>query len=478
MTPRRALRDCILAACVLAGGAPMGIASAAASAAATSGAASAAAPASMAARGHRADTVGIDVVTYPTHVRDVVVVLGALPAGDAMAGTGNAAVPSLTGMMLDRGTSRLDKFAIAERLEDVGASITFGVGTQSLEIRAKCLRKDLPMVLSILAAELRTPAFSPAELAKAKQQLIGSLRESLQNTGALAQEAFARAVFAPGHPNRPHSVEDLLSAADSATLDEVKAFHAKYVGPKHLTLVFAGDVDDAAVRREVAKDFAGWKGGEDFLRSAPPGAAPREVSSHDIEVPLKDKPSTTIVLGQADGMRYRDPDALPLRVGTAILGQGFTGRLMGTVRDREGLTYGLGAGVSADTIADGAWSISATFAPALLDHGVASTRRVLEAWWKDGITDDELAARKQGLIGGYFVGLSTTGGLASTILTSIQRGYDLRWLDGYPEAVRAVSREEVNRAIRTHLDPSSMVLVEAGSVGAPPAKGDDPAPPR
>jgi zinc protease len=76
------------------------------------------------------------------------------------------------------------------------------------------------------------------------------------------------------------------------------------------------------------------------------------------------------------------------------------------------------------------------------------------------------------------VGLSTTGGLASTILTSIQRGYDLRWLDGYPEAVRAVSREEVNRAIRTHLDPSSMVLVEAGSVGAPPAKGDDPAPPR
>jgi zinc protease len=211
------------------------------------------------------------------------------------------------------------------------------------------------------------------------------------------------------------------------------------------------------VRREVAKDFAGWKGGEDYLRSAAPGAAVPEAATHAIEVPLKDKPSTTLVLGQADGLRYRDPDALPLRVGTAILGQGFTGRLMGTVRDREGLTYGIGAGVSADSVADGAWSISASFAPALLDHGIASTRRVLEAWWKDGVTDDELAARKRGLIGGYLVGLSTTGGLANTILTSIQRGYDLRWLDGYPEAVRAVSREDVNRAIRTHLDPSSMV---------------------
>jgi len=468
MTARRAFPGCILAACALAGGAPMDAASAAASATAPSSAA----PAGMAVRGHRAATAGIDVVTYPTHVRDVVVVLGALPAGDAMAGAGNAAVPSLTGMMLDRGTTRLDKFAIAERLEDVGASISFGVGTQSLEIRAKCLRKDLPMVLSILAAELRTPALPAAELAKAKQQLIGSLRESLQNTGARAQEAFSRAVFPPGHPNRPHSVEDMLSATQSATLDEIKAFHAKYVGPKHLTLIFAGDVNDAAVRREVAKDFAGWKGGEDYLRSGPPGTAAGEVPSRVIEVPLKDKPSTTIVLGQADGMRYRDPDALPLRVGTAILGQGFTGRLMGTVRDREGLTYGIGAGVSADSIVEGAWSISATFAPTLLDHGVASTRRVLEAWWKDGVTDDELTARKQGLIGGYFVGLSTTGGLATTILTTIQRGYDLSWLDGYPEAVRAMSREDVNRAIRTHLDPSTMVLVEAGSVAAP-AKGDE-----
>ncbi|MGA2396690.1 MAG: pitrilysin family protein [Steroidobacteraceae bacterium] len=451
MTPRTASLLCLLTAGAL-----------------VAAALPAAAHAGMAAQGHRAETAGIDLITYPTHVRDVVVVLGALPAGDAMAGSGNAAVPTLTGMMLDRGTSTLDKFAIAERLEEVGASISFSVATQSLEIRAKCLRKDLPMVLSILAAELKAPAFPAAELAKAKQQLIGSLRESSQNTGARAQEAFARAIFPPGHPNRPHSVEEMLSAAESATLEEIKAFHAKYIGPKHLTLILAGDVNDKAMRLLVAKNFSGWAGGADYLRSGPPGAA-TAAPSRDIEVPLKDKPSTTVLLGQATGLRYRDPDALPLRVGTAILGQGFTGRLMGTVRDREGLTYGIGAAVTADSVADGAWSISASFAPTLLEHGVASTRRVLEQWWKDGITDDELAARKQGLVGGYFVGLSTTGGLASTILTSIQRGYDLSWLDGYPEAVRAVSREQVDQAIRAHLDPSTMVLVEAGSGGAPAA---------
>jgi zinc protease len=183
-------------------------------------------------------------------------------------------------------------------------------------------------------------------------------------------------------------------------------------------------------------------------------------------VPLSQKPSTSVILGQATGLRYRDPDALALRVGTAILGQGFTGRLMGTVRDREGLTYQIGAGVAEDSIADGEWMISASFAPVLLDKGIASTRRVLDQWWQDGVTDAELGARKKGLVGTYEVGLSTSAGLANAILVSVQRGYDVSWLDAYPEAIKALTRDQVNRAIHSRLDPRAMVLVEAGSVAA------------
>ncbi len=105
-------------------------------------------------------------------------IVGALPAGDAMAGSGNIAVPTLAGMMLDRGTKTLDKFAIAEQLDNVGAEIAFSVGTQSVEIRAKCLKKDLPLVVGLIAAELRTPAFKADEFTKAKQQFIGALQAS------------------------------------------------------------------------------------------------------------------------------------------------------------------------------------------------------------------------------------------------------------------------------------------------------------
>jgi zinc protease len=424
---------------------------------------SGAAAANLAEQSNRTQVAGIDLITYHTDVKQVVVILGSLPAGDAMAGSGNIAIPTLTAMMLDRGTKSLDKYAIAEQLDNVGAEIAFSVGTQSVEVRAKCLTKDLPLIIGLIASELRTPAFQLQEFNKARQQFIGALEASEQNTEARAQEAFGRAIFPQGHPNRPHAVGEYEAAARAATLDELKAFFAKYYGPAHMTLVVAGDVAAPDAQSEVGKVFSGWSGGEDYVRPASPAAL---TAASEVSVPLADKPSVSIVLGQPTGLRYRDPDALPLRVGTAILGRGFTGRLMGIVRDKEGLTYNIGAAVSEDNIVDGSWDISASFAPALLDKGIASTRRELDKWWKDGVTDQELTARKQGIVGGYLVGLSTTAGLANAILTNAQRGYDVSWLAGYPEAVNALTRDQVNASIKHHLNPNAMVLVKAGSVAA------------
>ena len=39
---------------------------------------------------------GVDLIASPTAVRDVVTIYGSMPAGDAFAGTGNLAVPTLT----------------------------------------------------------------------------------------------------------------------------------------------------------------------------------------------------------------------------------------------------------------------------------------------------------------------------------------------------------------------------------------------
>ena len=426
--------------------------------------ASASAYGAMAEKVVRSRIGGADVIAYPTSIKDVVTITGSLPAGDAFAQTGNPAVATLTGMMLDKGTVRADKFAIAQQLESVGATISFNVGTQTLGLRAKCLRKDAPNILHLIVEQLRTPAFPTEEFEKAKKQLTGALKHSLEDTDFRADEAFERAVFPVGHPNHPVSAEAMLAAIDGATLADVKAFHRKYYGPAHLTLVMVGDLDMVKIQSQLRKDLAGWTGGVPTLGAdkAKPAVAARAES-----INMADKTSVSIILGQPSGLRYSDPDTIALRAGTAILGSGFTGRLMKIVRDREGLTYGTYAGMDNDTYTDGDWKIGASFAPELLDKGVASTRRELVRWCKDGVTQEELEARKADLIGSYKVGLATTDGLAGVLLRTVQRGKPLTWLDDYPKAISALTLEQVNGAIRRYLDPDKMVLVEAGTLPQP-----------
>jgi zinc protease len=182
------------------------------------------------------------------------------------------------------------------------------------------------------------------------------------------------------------------------------------------------------------------------------------------EVAIAEKTSVSVVLGQTSGLHYSDPDYQALRLGTAILGSGFTGRLMANVRDKEGLTYDVGARLGNDMFHAGDWRITASFAPAMLEQGIASTRRQLALWYERGVTAAEVEARKSSLIGSFKVDLATSDGMASALMAAVNRGYDLNWLDDFPLRVNALTLEQVNAAIRKYLRPDQMILVKAGTL--------------
>ncbi|WP_158601749.1 M16 family metallopeptidase [Solilutibacter pythonis] len=429
-------------------------------------AACAAQAAGMAERVQRTSVAGIDVIVYPMPVKDVVSVVGTMPLGDAQAAAkaANPAVPMLTAMLLEAGTRKRDKETISSLLTARGASVNWQPQARYLGFSARALRKDLDVVVGVVAEELREPAFSPEEFARARARMQAAEKEKRESTGARAFDALSSAVFSPDHPNAPVASERMLQALASATVDEVKAFHRANYGGRHMSIVFAGDIDLKSASAMVERAFAGWGGGHDFVRTS---ASAKTPSVYDIPIAMADKASATTVLGQATGLSQADPDYLPLAMGINVLGTGITGRLMSAVRVKEGLTYGIDAGHYGDDLADGLFAIDATFAPALLDRGVSSTRRELERWWKDGITAEELSARKSSMVGGYQNSLATTRGMAFMLAQTIRRGQPLDWMDAYPERIRALTLAQVNAAIRKHIDPKKMVLVKAGTLADP-----------
>lgn len=256
----------------------------------------------------------------------------------------------------------------------------------------------------------------------------------------------------------------MRAAIASVTVEDVKAFHRKNYGPAQMTIVVTGDIDAKTARAAIERAFAGWSGGREYARATHARAT---VPNYEQAITLTDKASVNVFWGQATGVRLADPDFLPLDIAANVLGSGFTGRLMGSVRVKEGLTYGIGADLFGSDVTDGGLFVQCTFAPALLDKGVASTCREVERWWKDGVTAEELAARKDSLIGNQRLALGSTYGIGQALLATIVRGLDPAWFDAYPERVRAVTLDQVNGAIRKYVDPQKLVMVKAGTFAEP-----------
>ena len=416
----------------------------------------------IAPRVKRRTVAGIDTLTLATSIKEVVTVRGVMNAGDIFNPPGNSAIADLTAGMLDQGTVKRDKFAIAELLEQAGATLNFSTGSHTLNFSGKCLRRDLPLVLELLAEQLRTPRFDSAEFEKLKKQAIGQYRRQMEDTDFRAQGAFSRAIFPAGHPNRPPADDQYIAEIEAATLDQLKAFHAANYGTVGTRIVVVGDVGDAIVDRALTQGFSGWTGG----RSLPSVAkAPSIAQGRTERIAMPGKTSVSLVIGQPSGLRYTDPDYQNLNMATSVFGSGFfSARLLDIIRNREGLTYGIGASLGGDTYADGSWSIHATFAPELLEKGIAATQRELRRFHNDGLTAEELATFKVTLTGSYKVALATTGGLAGTLLNALQRGYGVEWVDEFPRRVQGLTLADVNGAIKRHVDPEKMVMVLAGTL--------------
>ncbi len=404
---------------------------------------------------------GIDVISMKTEVQDVVTIVGSLPAGDVFSPQRNSAIADLTGNMLDKGTMQTGKFELAEKLERVGASLNFSVGPHRLSISGKCLKKDLPLLANLLAEQLREPAFDAEELEKLKKLRTGELKQLLEDPNHQASDALARLVFPQGHPNHHPSVEEVIKDLESVTVEDLRAFHQSVYGPKSMILVAVGDLQTDVLHATIKSAFKKWSGG---IKIPSYERAGKHNRGHEETVHMVDKPSVSVRLAMASDLQKNDPDYLDLMMGTYILGGNFSARLMQTVRDEEGLTYGISSRLSNDLYSDGLWRISATFAPQLLEKGLASTHKQLNLWYEEGVTEEELKAKKTTLIGSYKVRLANTGGMAGRIHSFAQMGRPVSYLDQYPKDLEALQLKFVNAAIKRYLNPKDMITVMAGSV--------------
>ena len=406
---------------------------------------------------------GIRLLTMKTGVQDVVTITGSFLGGDQYSPQANMMIADLTAAMLDKGTKTKSKFEIADKLETVGASISFSSGQYHVRFNARCLKNDIPLVLSLLAEQLREPAFNKDDLTTLKTRLVGNLKRDKENTGKQAGGTFLRKLYPKNHPNYSYKIDDRIKMVDDIQPASLKYYHKTYYGLGNMTIVAVGDVDSKAFNIEVSKVFGGWKTSP--LDKKKTTLTAKQVKASSEYVTMKEKTSADIYIGLPIGIDRDHEDYYPLRVGTFIFGGNFSARLTQTIRDEQGLTYGIQSWLGGvDNGNDGYWVIWATFAPQLVDRGYNASIEQLEKWLEGGVTQAELDAKKTTITGSYKVGLATTHGLAGQILTNADRGRPNSYLDKFPELINALTVDQINNAIHKYIDKDKIVFVAAGSL--------------
>ena len=405
---------------------------------------------------------GINTYVLPTNIKDVVTISGSFLGGTLYSPSKNPHISTFTAAMLDKGTFNKDKYEIGDVLDSVGAELKFGSTKHHIFFTAHCLNSDVNIVVEMLAEQLRTPAFRGDEIDKLKTRMIGKLEQSLEDTKKQALISFLRILYPKTHPNYKYKTEEILDFIKAINQKDLKTFHDLAYGINTMNIVVAGDVNPEKFNDQIINHFADWD--KQSINEIDNKLDIIAVSKNVDKINIKDKTSADMYLGQYIGIDREHNDYYPLMLGIYILGGNFSARLMQTVRDEQGLTYGIGSSIGGSNFGiDGYWNTWGTFAPDLIEKGHNATMEQINKWCKKGVFEKELISKKSTITGSYKVALDTTGGLVSQILSNAERKKPISYLDEYVGIINNISLKEINNAISKYIDPTKLTLVTAGS---------------
>jgi zinc protease len=164
----------------------------------------------------------------------------------------------------------------------------------------------------------------------------------------------------------------------------------------------------------------------------------------------------------------RHPDFAALSVANYIFGQGGNSRLWKRIREREGLSYGVGSGLSWSSIDDNTtFSVSAIFAPHNQPKVEAALQEELARTLKDGFTATELEEARNGMLNSRRLGRAQDGAVAGTLASNLFLGRSFAVAQQTDEAIARVTLDQINAAWRQHITPQRLVLAWGGDFKQP-----------
>ena len=382
--------------------------------------------------------------------------------GDVKSLMGKRSEAELAGSMLMRGSAKHSRQQIEDTLDILSTSLDMDGGATSLQASGRTVRKNLAPVIDLLAEILRKPTFPAAELETLKRESIASLEQERADPEAMANRTLARYgnPYPRGDVRYEPTLDEEIAETKTPGVAALKAFHQQFYGGAAGEIAIVGDFDAAAVKAQLEKSFGDWKAVKPFARVPDPLVVKKPVATK-IETP--DKANAYIVGATSFPLMDTDPDYPALMLANYIVGGSADSRLWNRIRQREGLSYGVGSSLSVSRFEPNAsFNVSATFAPQVLDRLRNGLQEELSRATSAGFTSQEVSEAKSALL--LERGLSRTRdpSLAGALVEQEYVGRTFALSGQIDKAIEALTPEQVSAALKKYVNADALAYVFAG----------------
>jgi zinc protease len=395
---------------------------------------------------------------------DVVYAHIGLRFGDEKTLTGKRTVAGITPAMLDKGTSTMSRQEIKDFLDKHKAQMNLYGGGGRQFIRIQTTKENLNDVLSLAFDILKDPAFPEVEFETMIQQQIASIEqfksEPSSKAGLLLNKHMNE--HPKDHINYVETPDESIANLKALTLDEVKAFYEEfYGGGESSTVTIVGEFDEASTKALLEKELGSWKKGKAYKR---PPMTVFEGEAINEEVTTPDKANAFFLVRQEFKMRDDDPDYAALYVANYLLGGGFlNSRLATRIRQKDGLSYGVGSFMSVDGLEEAAsFGAQAIYNPENKEKLEKAFFEEIQKVLDDGFTQEELDAAKKGLIQNNLVTRAQDDRLLVMINNNMMFERNMAYYADLDKKIEDLTLDDVNKAFRKYIDPEKFNVVKAG----------------
>jgi predicted Zn-dependent peptidase len=360
--------------------------------------------------------------------------------------------------MLFKGTDRRgDAIVIAEAIEGAGGVLNAYTSKELTCYWNQVPFDKLPLAMDVLADMYRHSLLEQAEIDRERTVVQQEIRRSFDQPGAWASELLARATFGDHPIGWP--IAGTIDTVEAMQRDDFVQHVASYYVPSNTVLSVAGNTTHAEVLRLAEGLFGDLPDGD--VPASP--AAVTQFAPDRVVVETREIAQCNMGIA-LHALPRNDPDRYPLMVLNTILGRGMSSRLFKEVRERRGLAYSVGSGVSRYNDI-GTMSISAGVTLEHLEEATQVIRDQLFRMRDEPAGEEEVTKARDFSTGNFRLGLESTMALAQRAGEMLLMTGEIELIEDVVASIAAVTPADIQRVAQRLFKPGGFSMAVVGPGG-------------